>query len=857
LDEPATNQSGLLLGDMPTNVTTAWNIGSGLQPLAHEAIQLLADLRFLDQQEIALPVIGKLVREKYESVASRLRPQLGRFVGDLFSQLPDDLLATDSPLNEALQNSVSNARKRTRDAITADGPMEIQFGDYDVALSEVESFIESASDRQRRQLFDAVLDWPDVSAVPLICKLGDSPREQERAELILTLRFGARSKGGWESWSEWLMMQARLGASESNGFREYAAEHAASIVLMWYEGVSDRDSRCESALRSLGAVAPDKAEFIDRWAEELSPDEWNSIDPDSVERVTDRELLGALKRANATTQTGPPPLPKIAASPDQVTQPIVAEPASEEPPRPSFWDVHVQPVLNENWYVFAGIAMVIVGASLLAYYTWDKAWWIRYTIMPGLLGGFTWALAGIAKWIERKGDGFGTMAATLRGAAVGLLPLNFMVVSLLARDDTVPHPAFMALLMATVYLILFGWGLLRWCSAVAPELRWLAGGTILFVNALVIVEPLNAVVFNSGEAAGALNIAFGFYLGFVAICVATVRFARTCVTAENAAEKTIPWFFGGTIALTFFQAFAWAHGMAEQRPSPSCYSIMTIMAGWLVLFVERRNIELFDRNKTYRTESFLGFALIFLGILLSATEPILRIFSFLLGGGVWMYQSSTRKGAIHHWIGLTLLVLGGAAFATVEGFPREWMAGVGVAIGLSLGLARICARARQRDSLADACAGMQMIVMLLTVVVAVLAQWHYHTATFPNAIALTLIAGHFLYAGLRENRLTWIHTAMVVLAVALPYLGFVDLEKHTLHGNTMVFGLSILSFGWLALLEILFLRCRGTDDRLVFPLGVSVTRPWRAQVCNCNPGSVPLRRDHRHLVHGPADPRSA
>jgi len=78
--------------------------------------------------------------------------------------------------------------------------------------------------------------------------------------------------------------------------------------------------------------------------------------------------------------------------------------------------------------------MVILGSSLLAYYTWDKHWLLRYTIMPILLGLFTWSLAGVGGWIERKGSEFKGTAAILRGAAIGLLPINFMTMALLSAD---------------------------------------------------------------------------------------------------------------------------------------------------------------------------------------------------------------------------------------------------------------------------------------------------------------------------------------------------------------------------------------------------------------------------------------
>ena len=63
------------------------------------------------------------------------------------------------------------------------------------------------------------------------------------------------------------------------------------------------------------------------------------------------------------------------------------------------WREHIQGFLAENAYMAAGIVMVVVGASLLAYFTWDKHWLLRYTIMPGLLFAFTAALGRTATWL--------------------------------------------------------------------------------------------------------------------------------------------------------------------------------------------------------------------------------------------------------------------------------------------------------------------------------------------------------------------------------------------------------------------------------------------------------------------------
>src|SRR5207247_5541034 len=165
-----------------------------------------------------------------------------------------------------------------------------------------------------------------------------------------------------------------------------------------------------------------------------------------------------------------------------------------QPPKPSLWEQHIQPLFVENWYIVAGILMVILGSSLLAYYTWDKHWLIRYTIMPALLAVFTWSLAGAGRWIEKKGSEFKTTAAMLRGAAIGLLPINFMAMALLSADEKVPQKGPALLVMGLIYLSVFGWSLRKWCGAVEPALRNRLAGALLLLNALVAVGALARTV---------------------------------------------------------------------------------------------------------------------------------------------------------------------------------------------------------------------------------------------------------------------------------------------------------------------------------------------------------------------------
>jgi hypothetical protein len=153
----------------------------------------------------------------------------------------------------------------------------------------------------------------------------------------------------------------------------------------------------------------------------------------------------------------------------------------------SMWRDHIQPFLTENWYMVAGVVMVVAGASLISVFFWDGSPLIRFTLLPALLAGFTVAVAAAGSWIERQDIKFLGTGAVLRGAAIALLPINFMVVSLLAREPELKYKIFFVAAMCIAYLVLFGWGLRSWCRGVHPPLGIPLGGSLLAISSLVMM----------------------------------------------------------------------------------------------------------------------------------------------------------------------------------------------------------------------------------------------------------------------------------------------------------------------------------------------------------------------------------
>ena len=531
--------------------------------------------------------------------------------------------------------------------------------------------------------------------------------------------------------------------------------------------------------------------IVERWRSLLSTAEANA-------------LLGTAASAGAVPPPLPPPIPGTVAGraspPPAAPGPSRSAPAPARPrPEPPAWQRHVQGFFAENWYMVAGVLMVVVGSSLLAYFTWERNWLLRYTIVPVLLGGFTATLAVTAGWLEKKDRNFAGTGATLRGAAIALLPANFMAVALLAHDPQVTRKLIAVPAMALLCLLLLGPALVRWARAVHPRLGFL-GLTLFALDALVLLEPLTRVLLPVPPAVQLALLPAGFYAGFLLAAWAVVRFTRGVMDREMALERRVPWFVGAALVITYLEVFTWVHGSLRILPRPTTYAPLVILAGGLVLHVERRFLALAAQG-AHAAESFLGFALVFAGILMGAGYPYVRVLCFALAGVVWLYQAAARAQPLHHWIGATLLVLAGAAVGLLPGFPRPWLPALGLGLAVAVELVALLAPPA-RTLLRDVCREMHLAVLLITAAVAVLAQWHYRTWPLATAAVLVVIAVLFARRAHQDQSLRWLHTAMALLALALPYVGFVDMEGRRLQGNTMAFGLALLSWGWIALVRL-------------------------------------------------------
>ncbi|MBT6156704.1 MAG: hypothetical protein HOK71_17555 [Planctomycetaceae bacterium] len=815
-----------LLGDLPLGAPLAWSKKVPSINVLESATSLARDRRFLSTRHDEAPALAAELQQQYEQTADEVCAVLGgagghhRLLGDLIDEvrrrLGDELFfsADESKATKALIEQLSQIEIEA----TASRPTELRDGkssDSDTLRSLSEQFHSAASHDERRQVLDRVCTWPTAESAEVILRLvGTESWAQERAELILISRFGGPPVAGWTGWENALRRAARRSQQE---LHELLCEEPAELLLIWASQQNDINPEILAGLERYCAThvtRVDAETFAARWTDVLTAAEFNAlvgVDFQVVEPIVETPIVETVETVMPQTPRAAKPLKR--ATPQ--TAPVVTPAPPPPPPTPTIWQEHIQPFLTENWYMVAGVVMVVAGASLISVYFWDTQPIVKFTLMPALLAGFTFAVAMAGSWIERQDAKFRGTAAVLRGAAIALLPINFMVVSLLAGEPKLESKALFVAMMGVIYLLLFGWGLRSWCQAVHEPLGIPLGGSLLAINSLVMIGPLSETLAQRNWGGLPVLVASGFYAGFALVAWVSVRFAGRMLTPELAAEKRVPWFVGGTLAVAYLQVFGWVHFQSGALPHVSTYALLVIVIGWLVLFAERRAIELEDRGERLGGESFLGYALILLGVMMGSFNEYVRIAAFAVAGVAWLYQAVRRNDELQHWIGLTLLALAGASVAMLEQFPRDpWLPAVGLVLALVMGGLNWLGRQWEKPHLSRAATGMQPALALLTAVVAMLAQWHFRSTPLNTACYLLAVVAIFAWRASRDDELRWVHSAMAVVGLSLPYLGCVDMLGRNLRGNTMVFGLAVTSFGWLGVIWLtkskLLLQARST-----------------------------------------------
>ncbi len=773
------------LSHLPVAVRAGWDTADGLPEAAVELGRLLRDLTFLDNQGAPCPGLRAFVADQAAAAQTA------------FSERPERWLYLD----------VCRAGSRVLPARSPAGQTP----------GELQKQLAAETDWARRKaLLDQLLCWAGDEAAVAIAAACTTEVDRLYAATVLTVRFGGGDRYDWEYWARWLRTQAERSAARRMQCDEVLQDVAPELRLLWTaEQPSAADPGLLEELRqdvAVAASAVDVRGFVRRWQHAVSPAEQAALLGRGVAPVVAEPAEPVAAAPAAIEPAAEEPATEAAESPGAPPPAAAAPPAAV-----AMWHEHVQPVLAENWYMLAGLLLVVVGASLLAFSPWGKHWLLRYTLMPGLLAAFTFGLAELGGWLQRRHSDLTGTAAALVAGAIGLVPLNLMFLCRLARDPGVPWRLAVLAVLSGVYLAAFGVAVRRWCGKVHDALARILGNT-LSVMAAVVAAAAFLRLCPPGHAALVPVTVVCFYAACALACVAVHGFLGRVLTAELIAEQRVPAFFCATLGLVLLEAFVCVHYALRIVPSATVYAMLLILVGHEVFGWEARLGRLRASDREYNGESFVGYALVVAGLVMSVSDPVLRIATFVLAGCVWLAQARRRPGMQQYWIGMVLVLLGGAAIGMLDAFPRGRdlnllpVLGLGLALGLTV--TRVVARRAGEKRLCDAAVELQPIVLLFTTAVSLISQLTLRSAPAVTALTLVVVAAFFLVRALALERLSWLHAAMALLALALPYSGCVDMRTLRVGGNTMPFGLAVLGCLWLGVLRLwpreFLLRARST-----------------------------------------------
>ncbi|EDM29489.1 hypothetical protein LNTAR_17103 [Lentisphaera araneosa HTCC2155] len=587
------------------------------------------------------------------------------------------------------------------------------------------------------ELFDGLLDiifqWPSSDVLSVLKVLWQKAEDKSKFSLLLTMKFGDLASYRLKDWAvlsdkfegEYLSFVERV--------NYLSKKHPIRLLYMWCMDHGEADDKLLDLLKESCLEEAEKNNFqelIERYRAELlipqkeqnsllgiegevSIEEEQSIESEAAGKIAEvaksneagqpaekvskdkiilKDYLAQRDEKAGIAQPSNEEREKLSHEKAQVTSkrevfekdPLKAAPKEVEK-KSSVWQEHMKPFINENWFMIAGLMLFIAGSLILSYFTWDKHWLFRYSLMPSLLASFTIGLAYLGKWIESKGKEFTSSATILRGAAIQLLPINFMAVALMSADTAVSYKHFLIPVMAALYLSLTWLGLKRWCMAVSPQLNPLLPRTLLVINSLVMLAPITQIIGLESKHTLLMILGTGFYLGFALLSYSFHSFSLRVQQMKSQVDRRVIWFFTLMIAASFVQVFLWVHShlrsISEFYTYPEIYTYapLLVVAGGLILMLERRSGELITRLKSEQEdESFVGYALIVVALVMSFPNSTSRIICLFIASYVWFLQSLHRQRHVHYYITISLLSIAFFSIGGLEGFNQVYLPSLGV-----------------------------------------------------------------------------------------------------------------------------------------------------------------------------------
>ncbi|MCM8535421.1 MAG: hypothetical protein NE334_05750 [Lentisphaeraceae bacterium] len=810
------------LDGYPLELNCDWHAQDQINTIKDFCV-LLQDFHFINKQLSHLPNISQLVEQRFKSFSKTHLKQAYLWAGFdpekliqlVWDSIDDDARKELREFKVELKELIRTQNEQ--DLVKVQSlPDELQVVDHDSYVHALNIY-NPDSEESFVSFANLIFLWPSRDIIPIFKKLWQVEAHRERLSILLNMRFGNLKERQLSSWEDFFEEETIIHLKNQESIKPLSIQFSTALIYLWslrFPGVS------QGIINLFEKISYDTAEniapedFVERWSKDISEKERKLLLGLDEEVVPEKNIIESKEATKVITELQPekieqkkievPPEPSILLDKDNPEE--LQEVKVPEKIEPSVWDEHMKPFLSENWFMMAGVILFVVGSGIISYVTWDKHWLFRYTLMPALLAFFTAGLAYLGRWIHKKDDSFKTTATILRGAAIQLLPINFMAVALLSSDDSVSMKNVIVPIMSAIYLGCSWVALKRLCKAIYKPLENTLSRTILLLNTLVILVPIVSVLGYDNKQSLLLILGIGFYVGFTILAKSVIHFSKNILTRELATEKHVVWFYGLALVGTFLQVFGWVHSQIRHLPQTYTYAPMLILTAALLLMLERKAAILLKKNSTQEAESFIGYGMVILGVLMSTGNEYVRIICCILAGAVWYFQATQHRNKLHYYVSITFFITGIFSVGFLDVFPVDYISALGIVCVILLSLFVKYSRKKKQYELAKACVDTQVAVLLITVLTAILTQLQYNTPPYLTSIYMSFSAIMFIRRAYIDDQLKWLHTAMFIFALTLPYLGCVDLEQGTLEGNTLIFGISILSILWILAVKFIPFR---------------------------------------------------
>ena len=468
-------------------------------------------------------------------------------------------------------------------------------------------------------------------------------------------------------------------------------------------------------------------------------------------------------------------------------------------PENSIWQDHIFPFIRANLVFVTAPSLIFVGLLLLVFTLWDKAPWIRYGLTPLMIVSVSYALSRIGLWLKGEDIQSESPIALMQGVAVFLAPMSLLFVALLAGDPSLNPGMRMIWGLGLSAALLTAWWYIFALSvnSISRKMANIHSRTLLLLNALLLLLPVAQFMQPPGQVAlndrGKMILVAGFYAGFLILFRSMRRMLDKMLQSGGAISGIPLRFYSITCLGTFALVWGLTHARLALLPQAFTYGPLLLLFSLLLSMLEFKVLALRQLEGRISSLSYSAYFFIGLGVLLSIGHDYVRVLALLLAGLVWFYQAIKLQDERHYNISMVILTTAFSTIALVRGFPPTlfpWLTLTVIAVLYAISLSI------PYKEVAVLAARLTPIYMSFAFVLSVLWQWAGDFNPLSYGFAFVIFGLFSVYLGAKTDKLIHVHAGAGYLVAALPYLGSVDMNLYSLHGNTLVFGLAMVGIFW-------------------------------------------------------------